>query len=90
MIKSLTYIVSILFTYILGLISKKKGWHKIIPIPVQNLIIGVIVFVISLIVIRIFKENISIESIIDQIVVALGGSGTATLAYDAKQMNTKK
>ena len=90
MIKLLTYIVSTLFTYILGIISKKEGWHKALPIPVQNIIVGAIVFVLSLIIIRVFKENISIENIIDQILVSLGGSGMATLAYDAKQMNTKK
>ena len=87
MIKLLTYIVSTLFTYILGIISKKYRWHETLPIPVQNIIVGIIVFILSLITFHILKENVSIENIIEQIIVAIGGSGTATLAYDAK--NTK-
>ena len=86
MIKLLTYIVSALFTYILGIISKKKGWHETLPIPIQNIIVGVIVFVISIIVVHVLKENVSVENIIEQIMVAIGGSGTAALAYDTKKV----
>jgi len=85
MIKLLTYIVSTLFTYILGIISKKKGWHETLPIPIQNIIVGIIVFILSLILVHIQKEHISAQNIIEQIVVAIGGSGTATLAYDTRK-----
>lgn len=85
MIKLLTYIVSTLFTYILGIISKKKGWHETLPIPIQNIIVGIIVFILSLIIVHIQKEHISAQNIIEQIVVAIGGSGTATLAYDTRK-----
>lgn len=85
MIKLLTYIVSTLFTYILGVVSKKKGWHETLPIPVQNIIVGVIVFILSLIITHILKENISVQNIIEQIMVAIGGSGTATLAHDIQK-----
>ena len=86
MIKILTYIVSTLFTYTLGIVSKKKGWHQTLPIPVQNIIVGAIVFVLSLIIVHILKENVSVENIIDQIAVAIAGSGTATMAYDMKKV----
>ena len=85
MIKLLTYIVSTLFTYILGIISKKKGWHKTLPIPIQNIIVGIIVFILSLIIVHIQKEHISAQNIIEQILLAIGGSGTATLAYDTRK-----
>lgn len=85
MIKLLTYIVSAIFTYALGLISKKKGWHETLPIPIQNIIVGAIVFILSIIITHILKENVSITAIIEQIIVAIGGSGTATLAYDAQK-----
>lgn len=85
MIKLLTYIVSTLFTYILGIVSKKKGWHNTFPIPIQNIIVGIIVFILSLIIVHIQKEHISAQNIIEQIVVAIGGSGTATLAYDTRK-----
>lgn len=85
MIKLLTYIVSTLFTYILGIISKQKGWHKTLPIPIQNVIVGIIVFILSLIIVHVQKEHISVENIIEQIVVAIGGSGTATLVYDTRK-----
>ena len=85
MIKLLTYIVSTLFTYILGIISKKKGFNETLPIPIQNIIVGIIVFILSLIIVHIQKEHISAQNIIEQIVVAIGGSGTATLAYDIRK-----
>ena len=85
MIKLLTYIVSTLFTYILGIISKKKGFNETLPIPIQNIIVGIIVFILSLIIVHIQKEHISAQNIIEQIVVAIGGSGTATLAYDTRK-----
>lgn len=85
MIKLLTYIVSTLFTYILGIISKKKGFNETLPIPIQNIIVGIIVFILSLIIVHIQKEHISAQNIIEQIIVAIGGSGTATLAYDIRK-----
>ena len=89
MIKVLTYIISAVFTYTLGIISKKKGWHETLPIPMQNLIVGFIVFIISLIAVHILKENISIQNIIEQIYIAIGGSGTATLAYDTQKIQKR-
>lgn len=85
MIEILTYIVATLSTYGFGLLSKKKGWNEIVPIPVQNIIVGIIVFLISSIIYRLTNQNMAIEELAKQIVVSLGGSGTATLYYD----NTK-
>lgn len=78
MINLLVYITSTLFTYIFGIISKKINLNEILPIPVQNIIVGIITFLIAYLLVK--PENI--ENTIEQIVVALGGSGTATLSYD--------
>jgi len=85
MVKILTYIVATLLTYLLGLLSKKKGWNETIPIPVQNILIGVIVFFISAILLRITNQEIMLDDIVSQIIASLGGSGTATLYYDTKK-----
>lgn len=85
MINILTYIVSTIFTYVLGKLSKKYGWNETLPIPVQNIIVGLIVFALSVLVTLLLKQNLDIKSIAEQIIVAFGGSGTATLAYDTKK-----
>lgn len=86
MINSITYIVSTIFTYVLGKISKKRGWNEILPIPIQNILIGIIVFAISVIIAKLLKENIDVKDILEQIIVSLGGAGTATLAYDTSKV----
>lgn len=86
MINTITYIVSTLFTYIMGLLSKKYGWNKELPIPVQNVLVGIAVFGIVLIYTYFSKIPINVESIIEQIICAIGGSGTATLYYDNKKV----
>lgn len=85
MIQISTYIVSTLFTYLLGIISKKKGWNSSIPIPVQNILIGIIVFIVSIVIFKITNQEIILESLTSQIIASLGGSGTATLYYDTKK-----
>ena len=59
------YTITTLFTYILGILSKQKGWHKTLPIPIQNVIVGIIVFILSLIIVHVQKEHISVENIIE-------------------------
>jgi predicted benzoate:H+ symporter BenE len=85
MIKILTYIVSTVLTYVLGIVSKKKGWNESIPIPVQNIMVGAIVFLISAIAIKLSNQEVILEDIIQQVFFSLGGSGTATLYYDTKK-----
>ena len=85
MIEILTYVVATLLTYGLGILSKKKGWNETVPIPVQNIIVGVIVFFISAIVIKLTNQEVVLPDIINQIFLSLGGSGTATLYYDTKK-----
>ena len=77
----LVYIVTTLFTYILGKASKYLGWNETLPIPVQNIIIGIIAAVIGCI---IHIEGLDANSVIQAVVTALGGIGTATVLYDAK------
>ena len=85
MIKILTYVVATLLTYGLGLLSKKKGWNETVPIPVQNIIVGTVVFFISALYIRLTNQEVVLPDIINQIFLSLGGSGTATLYYDTKK-----
>lgn len=86
MINLIVYIVSTVFTYVLGLISKHFNWNETVPIPVQNICIGLIVFSIVYI---IYKPT-NYEDIINQIIVAMGGTGTATLVYDTKKIGKEK
>lgn len=80
MVNVLIYIVSTLVTYIMGILSKKFKWNESLPIPVQNIIVGAIVFLLAWL---FTKPNT--EELLNQIIVALGGAGTATLGYDVKK-----
>ena len=80
-IQVLVYVITTLFTYILGKISKHFGWNETLPIPIQNIIIGVIATIIGCI---IHIEGLGTNEIIQAVITALGGIGTATVLYDAK------
>ncbi len=80
-VQVLVYIITTLFTYVLGKVSKKLSWNETLPIPVQNIIIGIIAAVIGCI---IHIEGLDANSVIQAVVTALGGIGTATVLYDAK------
>ena len=83
MVNLIVYIVSTLFTYFFGVLSKHFKWNETLPIPVQNVIVGLISFSIFY---AIFLPQNS-EEIIEQIIVALGGCGTATLSYDLSKIS---
>ena len=80
-VQVLVYIVTTLFTYILGKVSKHFCWNETLPIPVQNIIIGIIAAVIGCL---IHIENLDANSVITAVITAVGGVGTAVVAYDAK------
>lgn len=80
-VQILVYVVTTLFTYILGKASKYFGWNETLPIPVQNIIIGIIAALIGCL---IHVEGLDANAIIQAVVTALGGIGTAVVAYDAK------
>ncbi len=80
-IQLIVYIVTTLFTYFLGKTSKHFGWNTTLPIPVQNIIIGIIASIIGC---MIHVEGLDVNEIIQAVVTALGGIGTATVIYDAK------
>lgn len=82
MLEILVFIVSTLVTYILGLLSKKFKWNEQLPIPIQNIIVGIIVFVIFYLV----KRPADIELALQQLMLAMGGVGTATLSYDTSKI----
>lgn len=84
------YVVSTLLTYFGGLISKKKGWNEEVPIPIQNIGIAFISFIIILITNLIFKLNVNIQDIVIYLITAFGGAGTATLSYDTTKISTEK
>lgn len=83
MVNTLIYIVSTVLTYILGLLAKKFKWNEQLPIPIQNILIGIVVFALA----WLFATPASPQELLNQIVVALGGAGTATLGYDTTKIN---
>ena len=85
----IVYVVSTLFTYIGGIVSKKKGYNESLPIPIQNIIIGLICFVAISVFGIITKQDIDVGMVITYLTTSLGGAGTATLAYDVDK-STKK
>ncbi len=80
-VQLIVYIITTLFTYVLGKVSKHFGWNETLPIPVQNIVIGVIASIIGCV---IHVEGLDINGVIQAVVTALGGIGTATVLYDAK------
>ncbi len=80
-VQLIVYIVTTLFTYVLGKVSKYFRWNETLPIPIQNIAIGVIATVIGCV---IHVEGLDANGVIQAVVTALGGVGTATVLYDAK------
>ena len=80
-VQVLVYIITTLFTYVAGKISKKIGLNYSLPIPIQNIVIGVIA---SLIGCLIHIEGLDVNGVIQAVITAVGGIGTATVLYDAK------
>lgn len=80
-IELLVYAVTVLFTYFAGKISKHFGWNYTLPITIQNIIIIAIASTIGCL---IHIQDLDANSIISAVVTAVGGVGTAVVAYDAK------
>jgi hypothetical protein len=81
-IQFLVYVVTTLFTYIAGKVSKYYDWnYTLLPIPIQNIII---IGIVSAIGILIHIEDLDANSIIQAVITAVGGVGTAVVVYDAK------
>lgn len=80
-IELLVYLVTTIFTYAMGLISKKKGWNETLPITIQNIIIGAISVAIGIL---IHIQGLTVDEIIQAVVVGIGGAATAALYYDTK------
>lgn len=80
-VQLILYIVTTVFTYVLGKVSKYFGWNETLPIPIQNIIIGIIATIIGCI---IHADGLDTNGIIQAVVTGLGGIGTATVLYDAK------
>ena len=69
-VQLIVYIVTTLFTYVLGKVSKYFRWNETLPIPVQNIVIGIIATIIGCI---IHVEGLDANGVIQ-----------ATVLYDAK------
>lgn len=82
MINMLIYIISTLLTYFLGIIAKKLKWNEDLPIPIQNILVGLIVFGIAYLILK----PSDMTELANQIWLALGGAGTATLVYDTSKI----
>ena len=77
----LVYVITTLFTYIAGKVSKHFGWNYDLPITVQNIIIIAIASIVGCL---IHIENLGVNDVITAVITAVGGVGTAVVAYDAK------
>lgn len=80
-VQFLVYVITTLFTYISGKVSKHFGWNYDLPITVQNIIIIAIASIVGCL---IHIENLGVNDVITAVITAVGGVGTAVVAYDAK------
>ena len=80
-VQFLVYVVTTLFTYIAGKVSKHFGWNYDLPITVQNIIIIAIASIVGCL---IHIENLGVNDVITAVITAVGGVGTAVVAYVAK------
>lgn len=83
-VQFLVYVITTLFTYIAGKVSKHFGWNYDLPITVQNIIIIAIASIVGCL---IHIENLGVNDVITAVITAVGGVGTAVVAYDAKINN---
>ena len=80
-VQVLVQLITTVFTYILGKISKHFRWNETLPIPIQKILLRIIANLIGC---TIHIEGLDANSIIQAVVTALGGIGTATVLYDVK------
>ena len=80
-VQFLVYVITTLFTYIAGKVSKHFGLNYDLPITVQNIIIIAIASIVGCL---IHIENLGVNDVITAVITAVGGVGTAVVAYDAK------
>ena len=80
-VQFLVYVITTLFTYIAGKVSKHFGWNYDLPITVQNIIIIAIASIVGCL---IHVENLGVNDVITAVITSVGGVGTAVVAYYAK------
>lgn len=94
LINVLIYIVSATFTWLFGKVSKEKGWNEELPIPIQNALIAVIVFALSVGLGYLLGLPVDFQYIALKLGSSLFGSFSATWGYDAnkgmKELKIKK
>ena len=89
MTNTIIYLVTTLVTYVAGLISKKLKLNEKLPIQIQNILIAFISFVIIVLINKVENVEFSAQELFESIMIAIGGVGTAALAYDTTKINTK-
>lgn len=80
-VELLVYAITAIFTYVAGKVSKHFGWNYDLPITIQNIIIIVIASVVGCL---IHIDGLDVNGVISAVITAVGGVGTAVVAYDAK------
>ena len=85
MINELVLIFSTIVTYVLGKLSKRFNWNETLPIPMQNILVGFLVFAIVFLYQKATGMEFNAQDIIQNIFYAFGGSGLATLGYDVNK-----
>lgn len=77
--------VTAIVTYWLGKLSKKFKWNEKLPIEVQNVLITITAFAVSILIVYLCGEPLEFKTIAIQIISSLSGSGGATIYYDNKK-----
>ena len=63
-LETIVVLVTVVVTFLCGLIAKKVSWFNNHLIPIQNIIIGVIVAIIEFIITKDFSVAISLSGLI--------------------------
>lgn len=77
-LETIVVIVTMIVTFVCGLIAKKVSWFNNKLIPIQNLLIGIIVAVIEFIITRDFSVAIAMSGLI--------AGGTYDIGNNLKKM----
>ena len=87
MTNTIVYLVTTLATYVLGLVSKKFNLNEVVPVQIQNIVIAIISFVVLFFINTLSGNEFNGKEVLESVIVAVGGVGTATLAYDTTKIN---
>ena len=87
MTNTIIYLVTTLITYLAGLLNKKLKLNETLPVQIQNILIAAISFGIIFLINRFSGVDFNGAELFESIMIAVGGVGTAALAYDTTKIN---